>query len=366
VFPGEDPRAGPARTSGLQQGEPRLDSGAEGSNPAALQREAATRLAVERALAWLAQRQAEEPDGSYPPVGAEEPVPIAATALATLAFLSAGNLPERGPYGRVVSAGIDYLLDHVDRSPDSDRRGYIEDSRDKTSRMHGHGFATLALAEAFTVSPQSPRGARLREALELAVKRIQLSQGLEGAWFYQPVRGIEHEGSVTICLVQALRAAKGAGIQVQPTVIARAVEYVQRSQKENGAFRYALGSNDVSVALTAAAISTLNAAGQYSGPHIQQGYDYIERELLLREAEGPGSPPVPFPDYERLYLAQAFWQHHDRRVFERWSAVEYSRLLERQRPDGSFGGSRFGDCYATAVSVLVLTLPDGLLPILQR
>lgn len=327
----------------------------------------ASRAAVDRALAWLAARQAEEPDGSYPPVGAKDPAPLAVTALATLAFLSNGNLPGRGPYGEEVRAGVDYLLDHVDRSADATRRGYIEDSRDTLSRMHGHGFATVALAEAYSLSPRSPRGARMRESIELAIARIQVSQGLEGAWYYQPISGIQHEGSVTIALVQALRAAKNAGFHVQPEVIARAVDYVKRSQMEDGSFRYALGSGDTSVALTAAAISTLNATGSYSGAPITQGYDYIERELAKRveDDDGLGSGPS-FPYYERLYLAQAYWQHQDRKVFQRWSALERDTLLAQQRPDGSWGGSEYGDCYATAVNVLVLTLPDGLLPVFQR
>ena len=50
-----------------------------------------------------------------------------------------------------------------------------------------------------------------------------------------------------MCLAQALRGAHGAGLRVDPAVIARAVEYVRRCQSEDGAFRYAL--NDQTIAL---------------------------------------------------------------------------------------------------------------------
>jgi len=335
--------------------------------------ELAVRRAIERGLAFLAARQAEEPDGSFPTTGTRSKLsaPVAVTALGALAYLSAGNGIDRGPHGRSLARAIDYLLACVDRESTSQQLGYITDGRDRVSRTHGHGFATLALAEAFAVSMETTRGARMREALDLAVGCIERSQGLEGGWYYEPVRGIFHEGSVTITLVQALRSAKGAGIRVDGEVIAKAVDYVQRSQREDGAFRYAIGKDQVSVALTAAAISTLNATGTYHGPAIAQGYDYIQREL--RALEEPQKKPDPFDIarmehryYERLYLAQALWQHADRSVFLEWAREERKKVLREQRRDGSWGDSPYGDSYATAVNVLFLALPDQLLPIFQR
>lgn len=216
----------------------------------------------------------------------------------------------------------------------------------------------------------TPRGTRIAEALSLAVGCIERSQGLEGGWFYSPVRGLEHEGSVTIAMVQALRAAKNAGVRVNVEVIGKAVDYVERSQKEDGSFRYALGSEDTSVALTAAALSTLHATGKYHGREVVQAYDYIERELrarsLPKEKDPLATRDVSFPFYERLYLAQAYWQNPDRAVFDVWARDERRELLKQQREDGSWGGSPYGDCYATAVNVLVLALPDQMLPIFQR
>jgi len=330
----------------------------------------AVRTAIDRALRFLSARQAEEQDGSFPPTNARQNAPVAVTALAALAYMSAGSTLDRGPRGRELSRAVDFLLKQVDRSPTSRQRGYPASGRDEISKTHGHGFATLALAEAFGVSIGTPRGERLAEALSLAVGCIERSQGLEGAWFYQPVRGLEHEGSVTIAMVQALRAAKNAGVHVDPAVIAKAVDYVERSQKDDGSFRYALGSDNTSVALTAAALSTLHATGKYHGREIVQGYDYIERELrareLPRERDVLSLGDVPFPYYERLYLAQAYWQNPDTSVFEAWARAERRQLLKDQREDGSWGESPYGDCYATAVNVLVLALPDQLLPIFQR
>ncbi|MFT7668810.1 MAG: hypothetical protein ACI8X5_001509 [Planctomycetota bacterium] len=333
--------------------------------------ERAAHLAIERGLKFLAAQQAAESDGSIPSAG-DLSSRLAVTALSALAFMSAGNLPDRGPHGAELARSIDYLISRTDQESSSRSRGYISDGGDAISRMHGHGFATLALAEAHCASPTSFRGSRLVTALESAVHLIEATQGHEGGWYYEPVREIQHEGSITIALVQALRAAKGAGIGVDKQVIAKAVDYVRRSQADDGGFRYSLGDGKVTPALTAAAISTLNAAGKYHGPEVQQGYDYLDRELRARDVQ-----PVPskrriqntdlsYTFYERFYIAQAYWQNPDRSIFDNWMREERSKLLRTQNENGAWTDRRYGDTYATAINVLVLALPDQLLPIFQR
>ena len=58
----------------------------------------ATRLAVDKALAWLASKQ--EPDGSWS--DAEHVHNTAITSFAVLAFLSDGHMPGRGRHGETV------------------------------------------------------------------------------------------------------------------------------------------------------------------------------------------------------------------------------------------------------------------------
>jgi len=343
--------------AGVRESES-LQLGAEASEAEA------GRAAIQRALDWLAKEQAQQPDGSLPTTGARQEAPLAVTSLSALAWMASGSTPERGPHGAPLAAAIDYLLGRVELSPDSKVSGYISDGRDQLSRMHGHGFATLALAEAYAMSPRSPRGRRIERALKLAISRIESSQGTEGGWYYSAERSLEHEGSVTIALVQALRAARNSGLRVDPEVIKRAVNYVRRSQAEDGSFRYAIGHEETSVALTAAAISTMNATGIYSGEEVLRGYASIQRELIARETLTIKSPA--FPVYERLYLAQAYWQHPDDELFERWFEAERELLLGSQESSGAWLDPRFGASYATATNALVLALPESLLPIFQR
>ena len=326
----------------------------------------AGRAALVGALDWLASEQALQPDGSIPTGGAGKEAPLAVSALTALAWMAGGSTPERGPHGVQLGRVIDYLISRTELDPESPTLGYISDGRDQLSRLHGHGFATLALAQAYAISPKSQRGRRIERALILSISRIQTSQGAEGGWFYSPIRSLEHEGSVTIALVQALRAARNSGLKVDPEVIKRAIEYVRRSQADDGSFRYAIGHEETSVALTAAAISTLNATGIYSGKEVLRGYDSIQRELSVRETGSDEVIAPAFPIYERLYLAQAYWQHPDHSLFETWFAAERRLLITSQQDSGAWTGSPFGAAYATASNALVLALPENLLPIFQR
>jgi hypothetical protein len=334
----------------------------------------AARAALGRALAFLAT-QARETDGALPVADARIGAPVAVTALAALSWMAGGNTPERGPQGHALASAVDWLAAHTDLAEPTMPSGYVSSSSDLVSRMHGHGFATLALAQAWCMSPATARGKQLAAALEAATRCIERSQGVEGGWWYQPQKGLNHEGSITIAAVQALRSARDAGLKVDKLVIARATDYVARSQKEDGSFRYALGDDHSSVALTAAAISTLNAAGNYDGKIIRNGYDYLVRELAAREKEGSwgaqAADPkdgqhVSCPFYERVYLAQAFWQAPDRSLFATWYGRERERVLALQDADGSWKDERYGKCYATAMNALFLALPEGLLPIFQR
>lgn len=366
--PSED---GPSEDRPSEDGQERSSRGRAGDPLAHLPADHVSptqREALIRGLEWLAGRQATEPDGSFPGGGTDDYRRVGVSALVALAYMAGGSSPERGPQGHVLANTIEYLLSKVDLESEPPRRGFIHDRANPKSGNHGHGLATLALTQAYSVSPRSALGRRVETALVESVRCIQESQSIDGGWYYQPENRVQHEGSTTIALVQALRAARNVGIKVDGQVIARAVDYVQRSQKEDGSFRYALGREDSSVALTAAAISTLNATGTYSGKVVAAGYDFIWRELTVRDiAREEGEQlKVTFPFYERLYMMQAFWQHSDPEVFQRWYSSERERVLAEQRSDGSWRGRRYGDGYATAVNCLFLALPDGLLPIFQR
>jgi hypothetical protein len=331
--------------------------------------------AIRRGLGALRGSMEKTEDGAVPKGDALDYAPVGVTALATLAFLGDGTAEGRGTNARVVERALQYLLAKSDRSGEK-RDGYISADGDGLSRMHGHGYATLAFAEALGMfGPGLGRegSQRLEERLRAAVRLIERCQGETGGWYYEPEKSIDHEGSVTVCLVQALRGARNAGIAVDRGVIDRALEYLRKSQtrdrtaQDHGSFAYQIGSPITSAALTAAGVATLQAMGDYRSEAVEVGIAALMRSIHGRSILSFPTRGGSFPQYERFYTAQALYQYRDPKLFEAWFREERERLLQRQSPDGTWNeGSNFGSAYTTATNVLVLEIPLGLLPIFQR
>lgn len=314
----------------------------------------------------------QEQDGSFNLGEAKNPAPIAVTALGTLALLSTGEVPARTRLGRQVERGIRYLIENQDRSGGPEH-GYFSSDGDQFSKMHGQGYATLALAEVVGMLPNDDTAIvtqkEVRTALADAVTLIERCQDPHtGGWYYDPVPQ-RHEGSMTICMVQALRAAKDAGMVVHRAVIRKAIEYVERSQKPDGSFRYMLGDDKSTTALTAAAVMTLNASGEYGSPVLRKGLSYLtDRSRIFRRGVVHRQVrETRFPYYERLYVGEALFSAEDQGSFVRWYREIVPDLENRIDPrTGLWESASYGDAYATAMTVLVLSLPLQYLPIHQR
>ena len=117
--------------------------------------------------------------------------------------------PERGSVGRALSRAIDWLIDHCGDD------GYFYYERDEISRMHGQGYALLALTQAYGMYvTDAVQHRRLHDAIVRGVTLIESAQGTLGGWYYEPRKMDAHEGSITVCMLQALRAAKDTGFAV--------------------------------------------------------------------------------------------------------------------------------------------------------
>jgi prenyltransferase beta subunit len=308
---------------------------------------------------WLVAHQ--NADGSFSIVrnDAAAPAPVAVTALAALSLMASGNLPDRGRHERAVRRAVDWLVDHCDA------RGYFTTDSDAVSQMHGQGYAVLALSQAWGMDAgDATRRAELRAALERGVRLIEECQGETGGWWYDPRPAADHEGSMTVCMIQALRAARDVGLDVHAQVVDRAQSYIRRSQNpDDGRFRYRLNDPRTSWALTAASLSTLNALGEYTGEPSLLGFEALQRSDPFT---GTSSWNEPFLDYGALYAAQAYWQAPDQRPFRRWWPEFVGQCEQRQREDGHFGEGTYGAVFGTAIVSLTLQVPLGYLPIFQR
>ena len=352
-----------------------------------------SRAAAERGLAWLVRNQQE--DGSwlcdvgfklndgYKVIQVRKPH-VGVTALAGTAFLASGSVPGRGPYAKQVERCLDFIL------ASQDATGFIGKS---DTRMYSHAFAAMFLAEVYGTT----RDKRVRDALQRAVEFTYKAQNQQGGWRYVP-NAEDSDMSITVCQVMALRAAKNKGIAVPKESIDAAVDYVLKSAVteddprdgfEPGAFRYQYQTKNAqaeamtrtSFALTAAGLTTLYGAGVYTDldirefcrnrglkfannkvPSFRNMLDYVIRHYG-DVARGRYRDHYFFY-YGNYYAVQAMYIAGDP-----WWSKYYLRLRDdvvgRQEADGSWP-SDVGDAYSTAVSTIILQVPNSYLPIFQR
>jgi hypothetical protein len=299
--------------------------------------------AVQHGLVWLSGEQKE--DGSFGS-GSHYGRHVGITALAGLAFLGDGHMPGRGRHGESVSRCIDFILASRSES------GLLA-SETSHGPMYGHGFATLFLAEVYGMARQS----ELREATRKAVRLVIATQNPDGGWRYQPVIA-DADLSVTVCQIMALRAARNAGIHVPKKTIDDAVAYVRRSQNPDGGFRYMLNSGGSAFARSAAGLAALQYAGIYHGPEFNNGLAY------LKQFTPPGDQSVGHYFYGHYYAAQAMFLAGATHWNVWWPEVR-SELLEKQAAEGYWQGQA-GNEYGTAMALIILQMPNRLLPIFQQ
>ena len=299
--------------------------------------------AIKKGLAYLARRQ--QKDGRW----GNGSSAVAVTALAGMAFMSAGNTPAEGKYAENVKRGVDFLVSICDP-----KTGYFSYHG---SNMYSQGFATVFLAEAVGTTSDK----RVREALTRAVNLIETAQNSQGGWRYNPVP-IDADISVTICCLMGLRAARNAGIKVSKKTIAAAVNYVKGCQNTDGSFTYMFHGRPLKhrggggYARTAAGLCSLFYTGVYEGREVNEALKYL-RSQYRRTSQSHFM-------YANYYAAQAFHQTGGD-DWRNYYTFMRDYFLKRQRADGSWVG-RISPEYNTSMALIVLQMPNELLPIFQR
>lgn len=317
---------------------------------------------IQRGLGYLATHR--ERDGSFG-TGNQYRANVAVTSLAAMAFMSAGYQPNRGQYGKAITAALRFVLGKENvggRHP-----GFLHNpAYPSHGPMYGHGFASLFLGEVYGMVHDRGLREEVREKLHRAVKLILSAQKKsdEHAWRYTP-ESRDADLSVTICQIMALRSARNAGVFVPKSAVDECTKYVKACQdRMEGYFRYmkqGAGAGDrQGFARTAAGVCALNAAGIYKGPEVEKGLEFL---LKNKPGFGHGRPDIHY-FYGHYYAVQAMWTAGGNYWTEWYPAIR-EELLARQDLDGSWLDSLCRH-YGTAMACIILQVPNNYLPILQK
>ena len=227
------------------------------------------RAAVTKGLDWLVKMQ--QRDGHWEGNGGQ--YQGAMTALCGMAFLMEGSTIHDGKYAATVRKAVDWMMDHAQGNG---LLGDIHQANQRERYMYGHGFGLLFLACVYGEEEDSERRKKLEEILDHGVQFTGKAQTSRGGWGYVAngcnTEGDDlDEGSVTITQVQALRAARNAGISVPGSIIDKAIKYLKKSTGPNGGVIYSLGMGrrDERPALTAAAVACGFSLGEYQSTMVK-------------------------------------------------------------------------------------------------
>ncbi|MCP4246131.1 MAG: hypothetical protein GY778_03695 [bacterium] len=353
---------------------------------------AETESGVAAGLAWLAAHQ--DGNGSWDRAGfsrhcpPEDPCGGAAvrwteldarpgvTAVATLAFLGAGNTHRAGPYAQVVRFARDYLL--------SRQRENGSFSQPDRMEMYNDAIATLALGELYALTRDPVLAAPLARAVEHLVRAQQAG----GGWDYRSDLATGRcDTSVTGWVVMALKSARTAGVRVPDRTILGVFDHFTEATDSMGRVYYAnTGTGTRDDAATRATVRrygpAMTAVGMLSRLLLGWRSDssVIADQAALLLAEPPDIRRLQGGDATGLH-SYYYWYHASLGLFlrggpdwEQWNATLRDAVLSTQdssrtgagKPRHRFGswpalgpgwgswGRTGGRVYTTALNVLTL------------
>jgi hypothetical protein len=339
------------------------------------------RASVDKGLKWLAEQQ--HKDGRWEADRGQNPVCM--TALAGMALLGEGSTVREGKYRDNIRRAADWLIKEAywdnNGVPKDEVNGLLVNPQrngEASRYLYGHGFALLFLSCVFADEEDAERRKELVRILTAGCKYSRSAQTTRGGWGYVAARegGNFDEGSVTVVQVQALRAARNAGIPVPPETLRDARKYLKDSTNGEGGIVYTLARRGADgpgrPALTAAAITCASGFGDYDS-------ELVKKWFLFCRARIHPTKCVGYDEYTHLYWAQALHRLGDdgwKKLFpddkgealtwSKYRKARFDELVRNQEKDGSWPAAQLGPVYATAVNLIVMQLDRTVLPIYTK
>ncbi len=280
------------------------------------------------------------------------------TGMAVMCFLASGEDPNFGQYAGHIRRGLRNII-----SQQNESTGFYGHS------MYHHGFAMLAIAEAYgavddrnlwpATGHKNQRS--VGQSLELAVRAAITSQKKNPlkAWRYSP-DATDADTSVSGAVLVGLLAARNAGIEVPDESIDGAIAYYVSNTAPSGQVAYSGGLGGFNESLARISIGNL----VYAIARRKELPEYKATLQYLSDRIQGGSAGHGGVEYQHYYQAQALFQG-DLDVWEKWNKNLIRQLKSSQQPDGSFQGSH-GVSVSTTLSLLALAVNYRLLPIYER
>ena len=326
-----------------------------------------TEAAVARGLRWLASHQ--QSDGSWSLQFSRCPScrgrcrgdggvrsDSAATSLALLPFLGAGQTHQVGIYQDTVAQGLRWLMSIQKENGD------LRDRSSGNAGMYAHGQGAIVLCEAFALT----RDEQIGEAAQRSIDFIVDAQHAEGGWRYKP--GEAGDTSVLGWQLMAMQSARAANLEVSPEALELAGIFLDSVQYDDGSRYGYLPSRGPTYTMTAEALLCrmyLGWSRDYAG--LQQGVKYLAVSHPPRKRREA--------NFYYWYYATQVMHHFGGKRWQKWNIAMRDVLVQSQQKRGHESGSwdpkgphgsQGGRLYCTALAVCTLEVYYRHAPIFRQ
>ncbi|MFN9285390.1 MAG: GYF domain-containing protein [Planctomyces sp.] len=305
---------------------------------------------VAMALEWLKSIQQADGSWSFQNAGpAARPGNLnsnsAATTLAVMCFLGAGNTTTSGPDAAAVSQAFAFL----------EKEAAESSSRDPET-LYVSALATIAFSELAAMEPKNVRAKSIAASLLTFLQQSQDPIG--GGWRYRP--GDPGDLSVTGWQIMALQSARTCGLDVSPVTVASCSTFVDSvSFAADSEYSYTATTNPTPCMSAVGLLSRIYLGSPRQSPFFKTGFQKLT-------AAGPDPNNIYLNYYASIAL-----HHYGGPLWTDWNSRMRPLLVSQQIRNGPAKGSwalrdpwgnAGGQIYQTCLSTLCLEVYYRYLP----
>jgi hypothetical protein len=330
----------------------------------------ASEAAVARALMWLSEHQYPDGSWSFEHTGGKcqgrctdnghlKDARFAATGMALLPFLGAGQTHKQGKYKEQVRGGLYWLTSNM---------VVTQNGGDMTGgggAMYGHGIAAIALCEAYAMTEDR----QLAVPAQAALNFIMYAQDpVGGGWRYSP--RTPGDTSVVGWQIMALKSGYLAHLHVNPPTVNGAKKFLDSVQGEGGAhygYDRPPGQPPGPATTAIGLLCRMYLSWEHDKPELEKGVKFLA-------SQGPQLGNMYYSYYATQVLHQ--FDGPDGDLWQSWNTKMRDSLIASQATEkhelgswvlkGDHGYESGGRLYCTAMAAMTLEIYYRYMPIYTK
>ena len=285
----------------------------------------------------------------------------AATGLALMCYLGAGQTHLEGEYKETVFKGLSFLISNM-KFQKGGGQWYVGSGFKGFDDMYAHGIASIAMCEAYGMT----KDPALRDAAQAGINFLAYAQNPStGGWHYAP-QG-QGDTSVVGWQMMALKSAAMSGFAVDIDVVRKANFFLDQMAFDEGAsYHYDFNSKSKDAKYNPSTTACAVLCRMYSG--MSKDHPSIKAAVAKFSAAGPSKTSTYYNYYATQVLKQVGGKE-----WESWNVRMRDQLLSTQTTSGHASGSWYWDdghstdsggrFYTTCMATMILEVYYRYMPL---